>query len=90
MSKKPKNLEEKKETRIIDEEVVEQCIWDVERLVNFMILQGYDGVTIASALLGVGKKLMTSQIGVKDTKKAIERLATYKDFSLIHTNYTIH
>ena len=74
----------------IDEATIEVVVGDVEKIVSLMIMQGYDSVTISSALLGVGKRLMTASLGVIDTKKAIERLAKFPDYSLINGNYTIH
>jgi|TARA_Y100001963_G_C6450491_1_gene295609 hypothetical protein len=65
-------------------------VQDVEKIVTLMIMQGYDGVTVSSALLGVGKRIMTASLGHKDTKKAILRLAKYPDQSLINGNYTLH
>ena len=74
----------------VDEEAIEIVIQDIEKIVSLMVMQGHDGITISSALLGVGKRIMTSQLGHKDTKKAIERLAKFPDYSLINGNYTIH
>tara|TARA_B100001063_G_C16734676_1_gene541312 strand:- start:675 stop:929 length:255 start_codon:yes stop_codon:yes gene_type:complete len=74
----------------VDEEAIEIVIQDIEKIVSLMVMQGHDGITISSALLGVGKRIMTSQLGHRDTKKAIERLAKFPDYSLINGNYTIH
>ena len=74
----------------VDESVIESVVQDVEKIVTLMIMQGYDGVTVSSALLGVGKRIMTASLGHKDTKKAIERLAKFPDQSLINGNYTLH
>jgi len=74
----------------VDEEAIEIVIQDIEKIVSLMVMQGYDSITISSALLGVGKRVMTSQLGHRDTKKAIERLAKFPDYSLINGNYTIH
>ena len=89
MSKNEKNPKNEKLPEI-DEATIEMVVGDVEKIVSLMIMQGYDGITISSALLGVGKRVMTSQLGHKDTKKAIERLAKFPDYSLINGNYTIH
>jgi hypothetical protein len=89
MSKDEKNPK-KENSQAVDEEAIEMVIQDVEKIVSLMVMQGYDGITISSALLGVGKRVMTSQLGHKDTKKAIERLAKFPDYSLINGNYTIH
>ena len=86
MSKDEKNVKSPE----IDEATIEMVIQDVEKIVSLMIMQGYDGVTISSALLGVGKRVMTASLGHIDTKKAIERLARFPDHSLINNNYTIH
>ena len=74
----------------VDESVIESVVQDVEKIVTLMIMQGYDGVTVSSALLGVGKRIMTASLGHQDTKKAIERLAKFPDQSLINGNYTLH
>jgi hypothetical protein len=89
MSKDEKNPK-KENNQAVDEETIEMVIQDVEKIVSLMVMQGYDGITISSALLGVGKRVMTSQLGHRDTKKAIERLAKFPDYSLINGNYTIH
>lgn len=89
MSKNEKNPKNEKLPEI-DEATIEMVIGDVEKIVSLMIMQGYDGVTISSALLGVGKRVMTASLGAMDTKKAIERLAKFPDYSLINGNYTIH
>jgi hypothetical protein len=89
MSKNEKNLKNE-DNQGVDEEAIEMVIQDIEKIVSLMVMQGYDGITISSALLGVGKRVMTSQLGHKDTKKAIERLAKFPDYSLINGNYTIH
>ena len=89
MSKEEKNPK-KENSQAVDEEIIEMVIQDVEKIVSLMVMQGYDGITISSALLGVGKRVMTSQLGHKDTKKAIERLAKFPDHSLINGNYTLH
>lgn len=89
MSKDEKNPK-KENSQAVDEETIEMVIQDVEKIVSLMVMQGYDGITISSALLGVGKRVMTSQLGHRDTKKAIERLAKFPDYSLINGNYTIH
>ena len=89
MSKNEKNPKNEKLPEI-DEATIEMVVGDVEKIVSLMIMQGYDGVTISSALLGVGKRVMTASLGAIDTKKAIERLAKFPDYSLINGNYTIH
>ncbi len=89
MSKNEKNLKNE-DNQGVDEEAIEMVIQDIEKIVSLMVMQGYDGITISSALLGVGKRVMTSQLGHRDTKKAIERLAKFPDYSLINGNYTIH
>jgi hypothetical protein len=89
MSKNEKNPKNEKLPEI-DEATIEMVVGDVEKIVSLMIMQGYDGVTISSALLGVGKRVMTASLGAMDTKKAIERLAKFPDYSLINGNYTIH
>ena len=89
MSKNVKNLKNERLPEI-DEATIEVVVGDVEKIVSLMIMQGYDGVTISSALLGVGKRVMTASLGAMDTKKAIERLAKFPDYSLINGNYTIH
>lgn len=89
MSKNEKNPKNEKLPEI-DEATIEMVIGDVEKIVSLMVMQGYDGITISSALLGVGKRVMTASLGVMDTKKAIERLAKFPDYSLINGNYTIH
>ena len=89
MSKNEKNPKNEN-NQAVDEELIEMVIQDVERIVSLMVMQGYDSFTISSALLGVGKRVMTSQLGHRDTKKAIERLAKFPDYSLINGNYTIH
>jgi len=89
MSKDEKNLKKEKLSEI-DEATIEMVVGDVEKIVSLMIMQGYDGITISSALLGVGKRVMTASLGAIDTKKAIERLAKFPDYSLINGNYTIH
>lgn len=89
MSKEEKNPKKEKLPEI-DEATIEMVVGDVEKIVSLMIMQGYDGVTISSALLGVGKRVMTASLGAMDTKKAIERLAKFPDYSLINGNYTIH
>jgi len=89
MSKNEKNLKNE-DNQGVDEEAIEMVIQDIEKIVSLMVMQGYDGITISSALLGVGKRVMTSQLGHKDTKRAIERLAKFPDYSLINGNYTIH
>lgn len=89
MSENEKNLKNE-DNQGVDEEAIEMVIQDIEKIVSLMVMQGYDGITISSALLGVGKRVMTSQLGHKDTKKAIERLAKFPDYSLINGNYTIH
>jgi hypothetical protein len=89
MSKNEKNLKNERLPEI-DEATIEVVVGDVEKIVSLMIMQGYDGVTISSALLGVGKRVMTASLGAMDTKKAIERLAKFPDYSLINGNYTIH
>lgn len=89
MSKNEKNPKNEKLPEI-DEATIEMVIGDVEKIVSLMIMQGYDGITISSALLGVGKRVMTASLGAIDTKKAIERLAKFPDYSLINGNYTIH
>jgi len=89
MSKDEKNLKKEKLPEI-DEATIEMVVGDVEKIVSLMIMQGYDGITISSALLGVGKRVMTASLGAIDTKKAIERLAKFPDYSLINGNYTIH
>ena len=89
MSKNEKNPKKEKLPEI-DEATIEMVVGDVEKIVSLMIMQGYDGVTISSALLGVGKRVMTASLGAMDTKKAIERLAKFPDYSLINGNYTIH
>ena len=89
MSKKEKNPKNERLPEI-DEATIEVVVGDVEKIVSLMIMQGYDGVTISSALLGVGKRVMTASLGAMDTKKAIERLAKFPDYSLINGNYTIH
>jgi hypothetical protein len=89
MSKNEKNPKNEN-NQAVDEELIEMVIQDVERIVSLMVMQGYDSITISSALLGVGKRVMTSQLGHRDTKKAIERLAKFPDYSLINGNYTIH
>jgi len=86
MSKNEKN----ENNQGVDEEAIEIVIQDIEKIVSLMVMQGYDGITISSALLGVGKRIMTSQLGHKDTKRAIERLAKFPDHSLINGNYTLH
>ena len=66
------SVNEKNEKRPhVDESVIESVVQDVEKIVTLMIMQGYDGVTVSSALLGVGKRIMTASLGHKDTKKAI-------------------
>lgn len=89
MSKNEKNPKNEKLPEI-DEATIEMVVGDVEKIVTLMIMQGYDGITISSALLGVGKRVMTASLGAIDTKKAIERLAKFPDYSLINGNYTIH
>ncbi|MDA1210223.1 MAG: hypothetical protein O3A41_04240 [Bacteroidetes bacterium] len=89
MSKNEKNLKNERLPEI-DEATIEVVVGDVEKIVSLMIMQGYDSVTISSALLGVGKRVMTASLGAMDTKKAIERLAKFPDYSLINGNYTIH
>jgi hypothetical protein len=89
MSKNEKNPKNERLPEI-DEATIEVVVGDVEKIVSLMIMQGYDGVTISSALLGVGKRVMTASLGAIDTKKAIERLAKFPDYSLINGNYTIH
>jgi hypothetical protein len=89
MSKNEKNPKNEKLPEI-DEATIEMVVGDVEKIVSLMIMQGYDGITISSALLGVGKRVMTASLGAIDTKKAIERLAKFPDYSLINGNYTIH
>tara|TARA_E500000318_G_scaffold48479_1_gene45625 strand:+ start:267 stop:554 length:288 start_codon:yes stop_codon:yes gene_type:complete len=89
MSKNEKNPKNEKLPEI-DEATIETVISDVEKIVSLMIMQGYDGITISSALLGVGKRVMTASLGAMDTKKAIERLAKFPDHSLINGNYTLH
>lgn len=89
MSKNEKNPKNEKLPEI-DEATIEMVVGDVEKIVSLMIMQGYDGITISSALLGVGKRVMTASLGAMDTKKAIERLAKFPDYSLINGNYTIH
>ena len=89
MSKNEKNPKNEKLPEI-DEATIEMVVGDVEKIVSLMIMQGYDGVTISSALLGVGKRVMTASLGAMDTKKAIDRLAKFPDYSLINGNYTIH
>jgi hypothetical protein len=89
MSKNEKNPKNERLPEI-DEATIEMVVGDVEKIVSLMIMQGYDGVTISSALLGVGKRVMTASLGAIDTKKAIERLAKFPDYSLINGNYTIH
>lgn len=89
MSKNEKNLKNERLPEI-DEATIEVVVGDVEKIVSLMIMQGYDGITISSALLGVGKRVMTASLGAMDTKKAIERLAKFPDYSLINGNYTIH
>jgi hypothetical protein len=89
MSKNEKNPKNERLPEI-DEATIEVVVGDVEKIVSLMIMQGYDGVTISSALLGVGKRVMTASLGAMDTKKAIERLAKFPDYSLINGNYTIH
>ena len=89
MSKNEKNLKNERLPEI-NEATIEVVVGDVEKIVSLMIMQGYDGVTISSALLGVGKRVMTASLGAMDTKKAIERLAKFPDYSLINGNYTIH
>jgi hypothetical protein len=89
MSKEEKNPKKEKLPEI-DEATIEMVVGDVEKIVSLMIMQGYDGITISSALLGVGKRVMTASLGAIDTKKAIERLAKFPDYSLINGNYTIH
>lgn len=89
MSKNEKNPK-KENLPEIDEATIEMVVGDVEKIVSLMIMQGYDGITISSALLGVGKRVMTASLGAMDTKKAIERLAKFPDYSLINGNYTIH
>ena len=89
MSKNEKNPK-KERLPEIDEATIEMVVGDVEKIVSLMIMQGYDGITISSALLGVGKRVMTASLGAIDTKKAIERLAKFPDYSLINGNYTIH
>jgi hypothetical protein len=89
MSKNEKNPK-KESLPEIDEATIEMVVGDVEKIVSLMIMQGYDGITISSALLGVGKRVMTASLGAIDTKKAIERLAKFPDYSLINGNYTIH
>jgi hypothetical protein len=89
MSKNKKNPKNEKLPEI-DEATIEMVVGDVEKIVSLMIMQGYDGITISSALLGVGKRVMTASLGAIDTKKAIERLAKFPDYSLINGNYTIH
>ena len=89
MSKNEKNPKNEKLPEI-DEATIEMVIGDVEKIVSLMVMQGYDGITISSALLGVGKRVMTASLGAIDTKKAIERLAKFPDYSLINGNYTIH
>jgi len=82
--------EKKEKESLVDEATIEMVVSDVEKIVSLMIMQGYDGVTISSALLGVGKRVMTASLGHSDTKRAIERLAKFPDHSLINGNYTIH
>jgi hypothetical protein len=89
MSKNEKNPKNERLPEI-DEATIEMVVGDVEKIVTLMIMQGYDGITISSALLGVGKRVMTASLGAIDTKKAIERLAKFPDYSLINGNYTIH
>ena len=89
MSENEKNPK-KENSPEVDEGTIEMVIQDVEKIVSLMLMQGYDGITISSALLGVGKRVMTSQLGYIDTKKAIERLAKFPDHSLINGNYTLH
>jgi hypothetical protein len=89
MSKNEKNPKNERLPEI-DEATIEVVVGDVEKIVSLMIMQGYDSVTISSALLGVGKRVMTASLGAIDTKKAIERLAKFPDYSLINGNYTIH
>jgi len=89
MSKNEKNPKNERLPEI-DESTIEMVVGDVEKIVSLMIMQGYDGITISSALLGVGKRVMTASLGAIDTKKAIERLAKFPDYSLINGNYTIH
>jgi hypothetical protein len=89
MSKNEKNPKNERLPEI-DEATIEMVVGDVEKIVSLMIMQGYDGITISSALLGVGKRVMTASLGAIDTKKAIERLAKFPDYSLINGNYTIH
>ena len=89
MSKNEKNLKNERLPEI-DEATIEVVVGDVEKIVSLMIMQGYDSVTISSALLGVGKRVITASLGAIDTKKAIERLAKFPDYSLINGNYTIH
>jgi len=87
---RPKMPLKNENNEAVDEEAIEIVIQDIEKIVSLMVMQGYDGITISSALLGVGKRIMTSQLGHRDTKKAIERLAKFPDYSLINGNYTIH
>ena len=76
--------------KLIERQIERFLSQDIEKIGSLMVMQGHDGITISSALLGVGKRIMTSQLGHKDTKKAIERLAKFPDYSLINGNYTIH
>ncbi len=87
---RPKMPLKNENNEAVDEEAIEIVIQDIEKIVSLMVMQGHDGITISSALLGVGKRIMTSQLGHRDTKKAIERLAKFPDYSLINGNYTIH
>lgn len=87
---RPKMPLKNENNQAVDEEAIEIVIQDIEKIVSLMVMQGHDGITISSALLGVGKRIMTSQLGHRDTKKAIERLAKFPDYSLINGNYTIH
>jgi hypothetical protein len=84
------NDEKNQKNSEVDEATIELVIQDVEKIVSLMLMQGYDGITISSALLGVGKRVMTASLGYIDTKKAIERLAKFPDHSLINNNYTLH